>query len=63
MKVDKGCNFTSEKSLKTDYKKTCNFNPIVVFIGCHIVKWIPNIWELVNIGDKPVRHKTKRIIV
>jgi len=26
---------------------------VAVFIGCHIVKWIPNIWELVNIGDNP----------
>ena len=29
---------------------------IVVFIGCHTVKWIPNIWELFQVGDEAVSH-------
>ena len=26
-----------------------------VFIGCHIVKWVPNIWELVEVRQNKVR--------
>ena len=27
-----------------------------MFIGCHTVKWIPNIWELFQVGDEAVSH-------
>ena len=27
-----------------------------VFIGCHTVKWIPNILELFQVGDEAVSH-------
>ena len=28
---------------------------VAVFILCHAVKWVPNIWELLQVGDHEVR--------
>jgi len=27
---------------------------VAVFITCHTVKWVPNIWELAQLGDQPI---------
>jgi hypothetical protein len=29
---------------------------VIVFILCHSLRWIPNIWELKQAGVKKVKH-------